>query len=119
MEIVKLLLDHSNDRKIDLNAKSKKGRTAFMKACTYDCKKTVKLLLNHSKSKDIDLNAIDNYEETAFEMVCFEERFEIVELLHEHAIRKNIKIPEPIFSDAINDILKRKTRKKRKLELKA
>ena len=65
IDVVKLLLDHSEDKNIDLNATTYSlGRTAFMIACGEGHKAVVKLLLDYSKDKNIDLNAKTNYGET-------------------------------------------------------
>ena len=68
IDVVKLLLDHSEDKNIDLNATTYSlGRTAFMIACGEGHKAVVKLLLDYSKDKNIDLNAKTNYGGTVFQ----------------------------------------------------
>ena len=46
-DVVKLLLDHSE--RIELNATTAFGETAFMFACRYGRKDVVELLLHHSE----------------------------------------------------------------------
>ena len=114
-EVVKLLLNHSNGRNIDLNAKDKYGNTAFIDACRGDDIKVLKMFLSYPNSEQIDFNARNRYGYTGCEAACKREKFEKVELLHEYCTMINIEMPTPSprFSDAINDILKRRTRKGR------
>ena len=53
-DVIKLLLDHSE--RIELNARSNNGRTAFMYACSHG-RDFVKLLLEHS---DIDVSGYED-----------------------------------------------------------
>ena len=70
IDVLKLLLDHSEDKNIDLNATtySLGRRTAFMIACGEGHKAVVNLLLDYSKDKNIDLNAKTNYGGTVFHL---------------------------------------------------
>ena len=76
--VVKLLLD-SSDR-IDMNARSNYGCTAFMYACQCGYKDVVKLLLDHSKPS-FDLNAKNENGETAMMIACRRGHQDIVKLI--------------------------------------
>ena len=63
-DVVKLLLDHSEQLNIDLNVKDENRMTAFMWACQNGHKDVVKLLLDHSEQQSIDVNAKDDAKKT-------------------------------------------------------
>ena len=65
--VVQLLLNHSI--RIDLNARDKYGKTAFMKACAHGKKDIVQLLLDHS-DPNIELNARSSSGKTVFMVAC-------------------------------------------------
>ena len=77
-DIVKLLLDHSDIKNIDLNAGNKSGWTGFMLACTSGHKDVVQLLLDHSDIKNIDLNIKTNNGWTPFTSACFHGHIDVV-----------------------------------------
>ena len=79
--MVKLLLDHSKARNIDLNSRDNNGRTGFHNACINGNLDVVKLLLDHSKTKNIDLNSKANNGNTAFHDACMEDNVDVVKLL--------------------------------------
>ena len=111
--IIELLLNH---QQIDVNAKSDNGMTALMWICHDEDGLTdiVRTILEHSHR--FDFNARDDNGNTGFKIACEEDEIEIVELLHQHATLKDIQIPDAVFSDTVNEILNRKTSKRRKLE---
>ena len=80
-DVVQLLLGHSE--RIDLNARSNNGATAFMRACCNGHTDVVKLLLDHSGR--IDLNARSNNGNTAFIMAYKNGHKDIIKLLLEHS----------------------------------
>ena len=59
-DIVKLLLDFSETRGIDLNVTNNKGCTGFMEAIKAGQTKVVKLLLDSAESKQIETHTWDN-----------------------------------------------------------
>ena len=59
-DVVKLLLDQSDIKNIDLNAKNEKGWTGFTVACIIGHTNIVKLLLDNSDVKNINLYVKDN-----------------------------------------------------------
>ena len=92
--VVKLLLDHSDSKNIDVNAKdSLLGKTAFMNACYSGNKGIVKLLLDHPGSKDIDVNDKDIvFGMTAFMFACESFDEQVVKVLLKHSDRKDIDL---------------------------
>ena len=72
INIVQLLLKYVElevDR-IDLNAKTKNGYTAFHWACIRGHSDIIKILMENAADLDIDLNATNNSGKTAFHMAC-------------------------------------------------
>ena len=85
--IVKLLLDYSSERNIDLNARDEDGWTAFMWACGKEQTDVVKFLLDHSLERNIELNAKSTFGSTAFMLACRQGRKDVVKLLLDHSDR--------------------------------
>ena len=91
IDVVKLLLDYSKDKLINLNAKSRTcRRTAFMLVCYDGDIDFVKLLLDYSEDWNIDLNAMDIYGTTAFMIACDGGRKDVVKLLLDHSEDRKI-----------------------------
>ena len=86
-----MLLDHS-EGKIDFNARTDFGFTAFMLACIEGNKDVVKMLLDHSEGK-IDFNERTDFRWTAFMMACSNRHKDVVQLLLKCAKAKGIQIP--------------------------
>ena len=80
-DVVQILLD--NSERIELNARTNDGLTAFMEACMDGRKDVVQLLLNHSER--IELNARCNNGGTAFIWACYFGQKDIVQLLLDHS----------------------------------
>merc|ERR1719221_151807 len=75
--VIKLLLSDSR-RRVDINAKNKKGMTPLMIACNEGCDKVVgELLLNEL----LDVNLADNTEDTALLNACSKGHEAIVSML--------------------------------------
>ena len=88
-----LLLNHSKDKHIDLNAKTDYGHTALMFACYEGHTDVVKLLMDHSVDKHIDLNAKTyGLGTTAFMLACKKGQKDVVELLLDYSKDKNIDL---------------------------
>ena len=66
-KIVKMMLEVSSDRKINLNHRGLGGCTGFVKACQKKHEHIVKLLVTNSAKYNIDLNVRDNAGKSGFE----------------------------------------------------
>ena len=98
-DMIKLLLDYSGDRNIDLNAIDICGTTAFMIACDGGRKDVVKLLLDHSEDRKIVLNARDEHGRTALVRACMKGNKDVVKLLLDHSVdRKIVLNPKDKYS---------------------
>ena len=64
IDIVKLFLDHSKDKNIDLNAVDSGGRTALHWACKHGSLEVVQLLLEKADLYDIDCTILDSKSES-------------------------------------------------------
>ena len=110
-EIVRILLERSENINIELNARDEDGSTAFILACEYGRKDVVQLLLDNSNVITIndnedstsklvcnngqkiavymliahDLNARDAYGFTAFMNACINGHKDVVKLLLDHS----------------------------------
>ena len=71
VEVVEILLDRSEIKDTDFNARDSLGMTIFMWACWDGHKDVVKGLLDHPASNSIDINGKDNFGWTAFSEACF------------------------------------------------
>ena len=78
-ETAQLIIQSSKDFGIDLNAKDKRGGTAWHWACHHGQTETAKLIIQSSKDFGIDLNAKDNRGETAWREACLNGRTEIAQ----------------------------------------
>ena len=67
---MRLLLDYSENKSIDLNVRNDEGLTALWLACYNGHEQIVKLLLEHPNSQTIDFNARDNEGLTALMLAC-------------------------------------------------
>jgi len=76
---VRLLL--SANFQVDINARTKRGMTPLMIACTEGCEAVVKALLSYPK---LDVNMADNSEDTALLNACSKGNEAIVSLLLDH-----------------------------------
>ena len=63
-----ILIHNSVDFNIDLNAKDKKGNTAFITACLKWTPEVAEVLIDNSVDCNIDLNAKDNCNKTGFQL---------------------------------------------------
>ena len=89
-DVVQLLLDNSERRNIDLNARSDLGKTALMFACMYGFKDVVQLFLDNSE-RNIDLNARCNIGMTAYNYWAVGHgREDVVKILEEHSKTKGV-----------------------------
>ena len=88
-DIVQLLLNHSVDRNIDLNARNESGGTAFMIASMNGQKYITQLLLALSR---IDVNARDNDGSTAYMRACYYGHTDIVKLFLEYSKDRSIDL---------------------------
>ena len=88
-----IFLNYSEVKNIDVNARHKYGKTAFMLACYKGQIDVVKLLLDHSEDKNIDLNATTySLGRTAFMIACGEGHKAVVKLLLDYSKDKNIDL---------------------------
>merc|ERR1712062_396219 len=91
-DVVKLLMDHSANKSIQMNARDQDGMTAFMHACKNGRKDVVELFLNESVySKHLELNTRDNNGCTGFTLACQNREKDVVKLLLDHSCSKNIE----------------------------
>ena len=80
--IVQLLLESSEDQKIDMNVRrSEYGKTTFMIACDSRDEDIVQLLLEYSEDRNINLNVRDDNGLTAFMLACRGGHKDVVQLL--------------------------------------
>jgi len=84
-KILKLILNHSEEKGIDMNIASVGGWTPLHRACYMGNTEFLKILLENHQSKDIDLNATDDFDRTPIHLACAYEEFKIVELLVKNA----------------------------------
>ena len=88
-DIIKLLLENSEDRNIDLNARTNDGFTAFIIACGYGREDIVKLFLD----RNIDFNVRHKDGGNAFHLACLVGNIEIVRLLLAYSNLIDVIIP--------------------------
>ena len=91
-DVVKLLLEYSDSKSIDINAKTKAGYTAFMEACLQGRCGVVKILLEHCGNQTLKFNAKNGRGETAFMIACKRGRNDVVKLLLSYCNRKRIEL---------------------------
>jgi ankyrin repeat protein len=77
---------------IDINAKTKLGRTAFSLACQKGHSDVVKLLIKNAVAFCIDLNIKDNSGKTAFLWACFFGHLDVVKIIMKNAANVNIDL---------------------------
>ena len=98
-DIVKMFLKQSDCNQIDLNAKNKYGCTAFMFACSKECRNEdnkyliTKLLLEHSGKVKIDVNARNHDGNTALLQVCQGENQKVIPFVQFLIQYEDIEIP--------------------------
>ena len=93
--ISEMLMKHSNDLGINLNAGDSSGFTGFHYACVrYSFRKAdiVEMLITHSKDFNIDLNARTKYGKTGFHLACTLGHKAIVELIVDNSQDFNIDL---------------------------
>ena len=66
----KLLLDKSEELKLDLNAVDEVDETALMKACQSDNPQVIPPFLECAKAKGVNVNAKNKWDESAFFLAC-------------------------------------------------
>ena len=71
-EVVKLLLEHSNTKKIELNVKDTNGQTAFILACYNGHIDVVKLCLDYSEVLDVNVPEIYQLSEAIMDLLKFQ-----------------------------------------------
>ena len=89
-DVVKLILD-CPFRNIDLNARSRSGWTAFMKACSYGRTEVVKLILDHP-NRNIDLNTRDGNGWTALMLAYRYGCNDVATLIVDYSTERNIDL---------------------------
>ena len=88
-DIVEMLITNSKDFNIDLNAKTKYGKTGFHLACTLGHKAIVELIVDNSKYFNIDLTARDQDGQTGYQIAQKQGKYEIVLLLESRIPNSN------------------------------
>ena len=78
--IAEMILNKSDEFKIDLNAKDDNGETAFILACKRDSV-IVEVMIKKSSELSIDLHAKNIWGDTAFHVACRNKRIWIVEMM--------------------------------------
>ena len=91
-DIVKLLLSHSHDKRIDLNAKHSLGQTGFVRACFHGHNDVVKLILDQAETLDID---VTDHNANLFLLLTQFFKHKILKILLSHPNAKNIHMPAP------------------------
>ena len=84
---------------IDINAKTKLGRTAFHLACQKGHSDVVKLLMENAVAFCIDLNVKDDFGKTAFRWACFFGDSDVVKIIMKNAANVNIDLNAKDDSD--------------------
>ena len=77
---------------IDINAKTKLGRTGFQLACQKGHSDVVKLLMENAVAFCIDLNVKDNSGKTAFRWACVFGHSDVVKIIMKNAANVNIDL---------------------------
>ena len=90
INIIRLLMQFSKHKDIDLNAQDNNGYTALMIVCEAEeeHKHIVQLLLTNSR---IDLNARDKYGRTAYDIACQQGHEKIAQKLKNRKLWNNCK----------------------------
>ena len=91
-EVVKILLERSDNENINWNATDGNGLTPLMLACNDGHKDIVRLLMDHSISKNIDLNAGTNVGDTPFMFACAQGNKDVVKIILEYSDKRNINL---------------------------
>ena len=81
-EVVKLLLDHSQEKKIDFNKIDQVGNTPLHLACYNGHRDTIKLLLDNAEFKGINVKARNVNNQTAEDLAKLEGHLDVLQLLH-------------------------------------
>ena len=97
LDLVNIFMENAanlsfNNHGIDINAKTKLGRTALHLACIYGHSDVVKLLIENTVAFCIDLNVKDNSGKTAFLWACFFGHLDVVKIIMKNAANVNIDL---------------------------
>ena len=92
-DIVKILLDQSTSKNIDLNGRDREGNTGFIAACKRKTTDLVKLFLTHPHCQSLDFNIRNNAGQSGLTLSCEIGSIELVELLLEYAESRGINLP--------------------------
>ena len=87
-----MLMDNSTTLSIDLNAKDKRGRTAFHFACGHGQVNVAKMLIENSATLRIDLNSKDDAGKTAYNLGLLSGSDSTVALMQNNAETLNIDL---------------------------
>ena len=90
LEIVKLLLENSKERKIDIdfNVVNGHGDTPLHSACEMEELEIVKLLLDNSEERKLDIFKKNNDQETPMDIAMSWGCHEILTILHLEVLRR-------------------------------